>query len=113
MAFEATWTDPTRSAATLNAICSALAAMPDETAAEIATRFLNSIAKAEGKAYWPTAWKALANGLKPEVVERLRVFAPVSEALESGNSSILATLPPEQRDFVEGILKRFDSVDRP
>lgn len=97
--------------AILLAFESLLASTPLDTATETTIRFLNKIAVPKLKSTWPKAWRSLSTNLRPEIVESLRLFEPVCLALETGSNAQLAALPPEQRDFVENVLRRFDVID--
>jgi hypothetical protein len=62
---------------------------------------------------WPAAWRALVSGLPAEVGEALHLLAPVCEVLEGKSRSVLDALPPEQREFCETVLARFEGESEP
>jgi hypothetical protein len=57
---------------------------------------------------WPRIFHGLCEDLPPEAAERLEFFRPVAEVLETGDVSRLDPLPPEQRDFVQEVLRKFE-----
>ncbi|MBI3375086.1 MAG: tetratricopeptide repeat protein [Betaproteobacteria bacterium] len=108
-AFE-TVSQDSRGDAVLLAFVSSLARAPLAVATETAIRLLNKIAISKLKGAWPKAWRFLSTNLPSEVRNSLRIFEPVCTVLETGNEAQLAALPPEQRDFVESVLRRFDVI---
>src|ERR1035441_7107462 len=60
----------------------ALNAVSKELAFETTLRFLNRITAPGLKDAWPTAWRVLAETLRPEVAEALHVLEPVCDVLE-------------------------------
>ena len=61
------------------------------------------------KSGWPRVARSLSKTQPPEVSERLEFFRPVAEILQSGDLSRLDPLPPEQREFVQEVLQKFDA----
>jgi len=82
---------------------------PKELASASALRFLNSIAAPMMKDAWPAAWRILAGTPRPELAEALHFLEPVCAVLEGKERAILDGLPPEQREFAENVLRRFDA----
>jgi tetratricopeptide (TPR) repeat protein len=82
---------------------------PKELARVAALRFLNGIASAGMKDAWPAAWRVLAETQRPEIAEALRFLEPVCLVLEGKERAVLDGLPPEQREFAENVLRRFDA----
>jgi hypothetical protein len=80
-----------------------------ESAREISLRFLRTIASPEMKEGWAVAWEVLSRNSQPEVTEALRIFEPVCAILQGKDRSLLEALPPEQREFVQDVLIRFES----
>jgi hypothetical protein len=58
---------------------------------------------------WPTAWRILAETQRPEITEALDFLKPVCDVLEGKDRTMLDGLPPEQREFAEDVLKRFEA----
>lgn len=85
-----------------------LNSVPKALAREIALRFLNSSTIPIMKDAWPTAWRVLAETQRPEIAEALDFLKPVCAVLEGKERSVLDSLPPEQREFAENVLRRFD-----
>ncbi len=110
-AFAASWRrdDQTASRIVLEKFSRALGKLATEAAREISLRFLRTIATPEMKHGWPVAWQILAQGAQPEVAEALKIFEPVCAILSGKNRSLLDALPPEQREFVQEVLARFES----
>ena len=46
---------------------------------------------------------------RPEIAEALRFLEPVCLVLEGKERAVLDGLPPEQREFAENVLRRFDA----
>lgn len=88
----------------------ALNKIPKEEAREISLSFLRVIASPELKEGWPFAWKILAEGVQPEVAEAIRILEPVYSVLSGKDRSLLDALPPEQREFAQVVLSRFESA---
>jgi len=82
---------------------------PKELARATALRFLNSIASPGMKDAWPAAWHVLAGTPQPEIAEALHFLEPVCAVLEGKERTVLDGLPPEQREFAENVLRRFDA----
>jgi tetratricopeptide (TPR) repeat protein len=80
----------------------------DELARAVVLRFLNSIASPIMKDAWPTVWRVLAEAQQPELKEMLQFLEPVCAVLQGKERAVLNGLPPEQREFAENVLRRFD-----
>lgn len=110
-AFRASWNcnDQTAARMVMEKFSSALRNTSNELAREISLRFLRTIATPKMKDGWPVAWQILAQGAHPEVAEALGILEPVCAVLSGKNRSLLEALPPEQREFVQDILSRFET----
>ncbi|MGP8199786.1 MAG: AAA family ATPase [Limisphaerales bacterium] len=95
--------------ATIKRLSSALNSAPQESARTSSLRFLNDIASPELKDAWPTAWRILAKSQRSGIVEALQLLKPVCDVLEGKERAVLDGLPPEQREFAENVLKRFEA----
>ena len=87
----------------------ALGKIVKESAIEISLGFLRTLASPEMKDGWPFAWRILAVRAQPEVAEALGILEPVCDVLSSKDRSLLNALPPEQREFVQLVLTRFET----
>jgi hypothetical protein len=58
---------------------------------------------------WPTAWHGLAECQPSKIADSLEFLKPVCEVLEGKDRAILDSLPPEQREFAENVLRSFDA----
>lgn len=79
-----------------------------ELAPPTALRFLYGITTIGVKDAWAAAWRVLAESSRQEVAEALSFLKPVCDVLEGKDRAILNSLPPEQREFAENVLKSFD-----
>jgi len=70
--------------------------------------FLGGISSPSLKDAWPKAWRILSENAQPKLKEALDFLEPVCRILEGADRAILAALPPEQRDFAETVLARFE-----
>lgn len=111
-AFKASWhrNDQTAARMVLERFATVLNKMTKEEAREISLSFLRTIAAPELKEGWPFAWKILAEGVQPEVAEAIRILEPVYSVLSGKDRSLLDALPPEQREFVQVVLSRFETT---
>ncbi len=87
-------------------------ARSDSGKAEDIVRLLSRLAMPALREAWPQAWRRLANGQPPGVGEALEFLKPVTEVLEGADASILNGLSPEQREFAQRILARFNADSR-
>jgi tetratricopeptide (TPR) repeat protein len=95
--------------AVVTKLAGVLNSAPKELAPTSALRFLNGIASAGMKDAWPTAWHILAETQGPEIAEALHFLKPVCDVLEGKERTVLDGLPPEQREFAENVLNRFEA----
>lgn len=91
-------------------IATALNKLSIDESREISLSFLRAIALPEMKDGWPFAWQILAEGVQPEVAEAIRILEPVYSVLSGKDRSLLDALPPEQREFAQVVLSRFETV---
>ena len=70
-------------------------------------RFLRLSARPQLRDVWPYAWRALTEDQPAEVVKQLAFLGPVAEVLETGDTSMIDPLPPEQRRFTQEALREF------
>ncbi|MSQ51334.1 MAG: hypothetical protein EXR28_05545 [Betaproteobacteria bacterium] len=85
-----------------------LSTQADGDRAESIVRLLSNLAKPALKNAWPLVWRRLAQGQSPTVDEAMAFFKPVVEVLEQGDATLLSPLSPEQREFTQNILDRFN-----
>ena len=72
-------------------------------------RLLSRLAMPALKDAWHRAWRLLAKGQPTTVGEALEFLKPVALVLEGADVSSLNTLSPEQREFAQRILLRFEA----
>ena len=78
------------------------------------TTLLNRAAHPFLREAWPQLWHGLQNGLADtEAAAKLHALEPVAEVLESGSRAVLNELPPEEREFAELVLQRFEPQPQP
>ena len=86
-------------------------ASPTERAEQIEAVLL-ALASPDMGPSWPRIFGSLAEDQPPEVAQRLAFFRPVASILESGELNLLDPLPPEQREFVQEVLRKFETNQR-
>jgi tetratricopeptide (TPR) repeat protein/energy-coupling factor transporter ATP-binding protein EcfA2 len=101
--------DHSRAKAVVTKLGGVLNSVSNELASAASLQFLNSLASPGMKDAWPTAWRVLAETARPETAEPLQFLKPVCDVLEGKERTILDGLPPEQREFAEAVLRRFDA----
>jgi len=89
----------------LASVLSVMARQSPETGRKTTTKLFSGLAAPDMRSGWPHAWRRLSEGLPDQVVQ---IFQPIADILETGDLSKLDPLPPEQREFVEGVLKKFE-----
>lgn len=111
LAYGILWSDKnySKAKAVLSQLACVLQSATNELASASALRFLNGIAAPGMEQAWQVAWHILAESKHPEVVEALGFLKPVCDVLEGKNRMVLDRLPPEQREFAENVLKRFEA----
>jgi tetratricopeptide (TPR) repeat protein len=108
------WQDKDRVEALLSALRDILGRVGAKDRFRQIIDLLTSLASPEMRSAWPTVWRAIAASEPAEVIEQIRFFDAVAEALErEGDHSSLDPLPPEQRDFALEVLRKFDRPARP
>jgi hypothetical protein len=68
------------------------------------------LASPDMKSGWPRVLSSLSKTQPPEVVKMLDFFRPVAEIIETNDLTKLDPLPPEQREFVREVLRKFEEV---
>jgi tetratricopeptide (TPR) repeat protein len=91
----------------------ALDSLPPDQARDEALHLLNALASPPIRETWANVWRGLIAQLKPEVVEAIRFLEPVCSVLEGKDRSLLAALPPEQREFALEVLAKFEPKVEP
>ena len=72
---------------------------------------LLSLAAPRHRDEWASVWRSLLSALPDDDISQgLEQLGPVAEILETGDRTKLDPLPPEQRNFVEEVLKKFDGL---
>lgn len=92
----------------LEAATEAFGQLESKDRAESIGATLFALASPDMREGWPYALPKLLTGLPDEFAN---IFRPAAEILETGDRSKLDPLPPEQREFVKEILKRFEADD--
>ena len=75
-----------------------------------AVELLQSLAKPEMKHRWSDVFRHLMNVIPEEERQSLEMLAPVAAMLDGAEASSMNRLAPEQRDFMNEILRRFEST---
>jgi len=81
---------------------------PQAEALEQAVRFLSRAASSGAREAWAFAGRILVPKLPPELRATLEFVSPAGAILQGGDRGALHRLPPEQREFAETVLARFD-----
>lgn len=92
----------------LEKFSNATSKLPGDSAREESLRLLSSLASPEMKEGWPFVWRTLAENPTPEVTAALQFYKPVCDVLEGQDRALLDALPPEQREFAQSVLARFN-----
>ena len=72
---------------------------------------LLSLAAPRYRGKWASVWRSLLTAFTDDKVRQgLEQLGPVAEVLETGDRSKLDPLPPDQRSFVEEVLRKFDGL---
>ncbi|MDB6037136.1 MAG: tetratricopeptide repeat protein, partial [Verrucomicrobiales bacterium] len=110
VAFSSLWSRNDREGAegVLSTFSVAVASLTKELVRETTIRFLSGLASSEMKMAWPIAWRKLAESENRGAMEALEFLRPVCAILEGGDAVVLEALPPEQREFVQSVLSRFE-----
>lgn len=111
IAFTSLWRNRDRPQAetVLRRFLSALGRLPGAEARNVTLQFLSSLALLEMKDGWQQAWQILAETPQVEVKEALQFLEPVAKILAGEDRTLLDALPPEQREFANQVLARFEA----
>jgi hypothetical protein len=96
--------------ATMEAFETTLEDVSEDQRADCSLSFLRAVAEPGMEAVWVEAWQFLqqyGNG----VSRRLQFLKPVAQILSGSSPSLLDSIPPEEREFVEDILQGFRHSD--
>jgi len=85
-----------------------LAPLPAEARTACLMDFFAALARPGAESLWVYAFEHLAKDRTAETPAQLEVLNPVAEVLSTGDRAKLDPLPPEQRDFALGVLRRFE-----
>lgn len=95
----------------MHTVIDALRELPQTEQSSAVSNLLQRLALRSMTPYWPRVLRELAKNLGPDTVQRLEVFKPVADILETGDMSKLDPLPPEQRGFVREVLNKFEDAE--
>ena len=104
--------DVERVRVTLKKFSAITSQFPGEMPGEETIRLLSRLASPAMKEAWIFAWRTLVENPTPEISFALEFFKPVCEILEGQDRSLLDALPPEQREFAQSVLVRFNKVKK-
>ncbi len=83
--------------------------LPENEARDVILQLLSGLASLEMKDAWSEAWKILTASRQAKGKEALQFLEPVAKVLAGEDRILLDALPPEQREFANQVLTRFEA----
>jgi tetratricopeptide (TPR) repeat protein/Cdc6-like AAA superfamily ATPase len=105
----ATGSDERRLARVLSALQAFIASLEPEQRQHSIVEILSLLSSPGTASVWPRVWRAVRGTMSTDAATSMSFLDAVAAVLDGHTGSVLDPLPPEQREFAEEILRKFET----